>query len=73
VSAAWNRDFYDSILESDDNTGGLAIENVKMREDNPIAYAVLKSGLTAELAPQIDSWVKLVDFQIGATASIVAD
>jgi hypothetical protein len=44
-----------------------------MREDNPIAYAVLKSGLTAELAPQIDSWVKLVDFQIGATASIVAD
>lgn len=70
---AWGDYFYDSILESDDNTGGLAIENVKMREDNPIAYAVLKSGLTAELAPQIDSWVKLVDFQIGATASIVAD
>lgn len=68
---AWGDFFRDSHLIGDAGEPVIPIENIKMREDRPIAFAVLKDP--AQPSPlarlQRGQWIKLVDFLPGDTVT----
>ncbi len=69
---AWGDFFRDCHLIGPGLDESIPIENIKMREDRPIAFAVLKKP---DQRTQIDrlqrgSWIQLVDFLIGDNVTV---